>query len=262
MGAYALWSESENTSNEDKSDEDSSDEEEQKHKRKLSDEWENSQEPQTESKNNEDSDEIGENKRNNKNNDIDDDDDINKQNNEKQTTVRTKVFNHKKIKNSLQAKKKKDHAQFTRKKNMAMKHRTKRRIIKTMNDNKIPRNFIHRKKLNTRKRERDHLNKRDRKKIDKIETTHTSTTPQFSTEETNDEIKTKLQSYVEYISKVARAIAKERGVSISEEHLDNNIKDMVDFQLKLTEVNDHIVIKLLLLIRNIMISEILVKNIV
>jgi len=42
--------------------------------------------------------------------------------------------------------------------------------------------------------------------------------------------------YVDYISKVAHVIAKNRGIEISQKHLREDIQDMIKFQLRLIQV--------------------------
>lgn len=61
--------------------------------------------------------------------------------------------------------------------------------------------------------------------------TYTTAIPQVSTKEMKI-----IRQYADYISKVARVIAKEEGIEISQERLDEDIQDMIDFQINLIQV--------------------------
>ncbi|XP_039303855.1 endothelin-converting enzyme 1 [Solenopsis invicta] len=229
--SYSLWSGETDFSKEDESDEDLSDEEEQ------SDEQGDSQEPGSEgedhdksdnkSNNNDDNDDNDSNDVDNDGNkDDNDDNETNEQDNDNENlkkkvgmrktgkfAKKEKVRDNKKIKTSIHSKKHKNHR--------TKKERVKRRVI--------PIN-IH-KKLRSQKNERIHMKRVHRQKLKE---TLQTTTPQISTEETTDEDKKKKQ--VDYISKVARAIAKARGVDVTEKHMNRDIQDMIDFQIKLTDI--------------------------
>lgn len=117
------------------------------------------------------------------------------------------------------------------------KQRIKRRAARRTTT-KVVERFTRRNKLNK-------LNKPSRsggrKKTEgKVFDTTSTTAPRFTTERANDDddYDTKIrQRYADYISKVAHAIAKERDMKISEQYVNKDIEDMIEFQLKLTEVN-------------------------
>lgn len=71
---------------------------------------------------------------------------------------------------------------------------------------------------------------------ERLKKTLESTTPQINTEETIDE-NDMLKRYANYISKVARAIAKARGINVSEEDMDKDIQDMIEFHIKVLKVS-------------------------
>ncbi|TGZ57711.1 hypothetical protein DBV15_08331 [Temnothorax longispinosus] len=117
-------------------------------------------------------------------------------------------------------------------------------------DDKRAQRFSRREKVHARKGKRNHVRKVHRKKTKKIldngETVYTTAIPQVNTEETNedDENETELlQQYANYISKVARVIAKEEDTKISEERLNEDIKDMIEFQLKLIQISPEVTLE-------------------
>ena len=115
--------------------------------------------------------------------------------------------------------------------NKMKRQRTRRWATKVNNKQR----FIHRKKLHTQKGKRNHVRKVHRKKTKKIlgnaEIMY-ATIPQESSKRT----KKILESYANYISKVAYIIAKNKGTKISKERLAEDIQDMIKFQLKLIQV--------------------------
>lgn len=102
-------------------------------------------------------------------------------------------------------------------------------------DSKRAQRISRRKKLHARKDRRNHIRKVHKKKTEKKilsneETTHTAI-PQINAKQTKI-----IRKYTDYISKVARVIAREQGTEISQEHLAEDIQDMVNFQIKLIQV--------------------------
>ncbi|XP_014470512.1 PREDICTED: membrane metallo-endopeptidase-like 1 [Dinoponera quadriceps] len=205
-GAYILWSGKTYDSDEvdddddDPSDEDRSDEEKQSH--------EDSQEPGNEASRNDD--------------DNKDDNDTNEQADEakkkKKKTKSTDKLHHRK--NKIYSGRKGSNKIINKHKDAGNKKLEKRAITMKVDEQRIRHS-----KLNRRKNTRKALEK-------------TSSTPQFTTEETNDDdgMMMTRQQYADYISKVAYAIAKERGMKVSERYIDADIEDMIEFQLKLTEI--------------------------
>lgn len=117
-------------------------------------------------------------------------------------------------------------------------HKIKRQRIKKQAisevDNKRMQHLSRLKKLHTRKNTRDHVRKVHRKRARKMldnGKTYTTAIPQVSTKEMKI-----IRQYADYISKVARVIAKEEGIEISQERLDEDIQDMIDFQINLIQV--------------------------
>lgn len=87
-----------------------------------------------------------------------------------------------------------------------------------------------------RKSKRNHVRKAQHE--ERTKETLETTTSQIITEETSDEGDKVQQVYANYISEVARAIAKARGAEVSEEHINKDIEDMIKFQVKLAEVSN------------------------
>ncbi|XP_012534425.1 endothelin-converting enzyme 1 [Monomorium pharaonis] len=225
-GSFKLWYEVDFSEEKDESDEDLSDEE------KQSDQQNDSLEPGSEG---EDHDESGNSNDNNEDyyNDDDDDDEnneddgnnegINEQDNKnakkkvdmKKTakfTKNKKIKHNKKIKNNIH---------FKKYKHYKMKEeRVKRRAISNIHD-----------KLYSQKNEKNYMKQSRREKRKKILEV---TTPQINTEKLTEE--NNMKQYANYISKVARAIAKARGADVSEEQMNKDIKDMIDFQIKLVDI--------------------------
>lgn len=115
------------------------------------------------------------------------------------------------------------------------KRRIKRRAARRTTT-KVVERFTRRNKLNKPSRSGG------RKKTEgKVFDTTSTTAPRFTTERANDDDddydKAIRQRYADFISKVAHAIAKERGMKISEQYVNKDIEDMIEFQLKLTGVN-------------------------
>lgn len=116
------------------------------------------------------------------------------------------------------------------------KQRIKRRVARRTTT-KVVERFTRRNKLNKPSRSGGR-----KKTVGKVFDTTSTTAPRFTTErESNDDDddydKTTRQRYADYISKVAHAIAKERDMKISKQYVNKDIEDMIEFQLKLTEVN-------------------------
>ncbi|XP_012534427.1 endothelin-converting enzyme homolog [Monomorium pharaonis] len=120
-----------------------------------------------------------------------------------------KVGHGRKIKSNTHSKKNENH------KLNHKKERIKRRAMPT---------HVH-EKLHARK------NKKHRVKQARVEVT----TPKITTEVPIDE-DNYIKQYANYISKVGRALAKTRGVKVSEEHMNKDIEDMIKFQTKLYEI--------------------------
>lgn len=115
------------------------------------------------------------------------------------------------------------------------KQRIKRRAARRTTT-KVVERFTRRNKLNKPSRSGGR-----KKTVGKVFDTTSTTAPRFTTERANDDDddydKITRQRYADYISKVAHAIAKERGMKISKQYVNKDIEDMIEFQLKLTEVN-------------------------
>lgn len=237
-GLFKLWSE-DDSEEEDESDEDPSDEE------KQSDEQNDSQEPGSEGEdhgksgnnsnddnkndNNDDDDDDDDDNNHDEDSDDDSDGDTNEQNNDKNAKKKAgmkktgKFAKNKKVKHNRKMKSNTHSKKYDNHKLNHKKERVKRQTI--------PINV--REKLHARKNERNHV-KQVRK--ERLKKTLEATTPQISTEETTDE-DDNMKQYADYISKVGRAIAKVRGVDVSEEHMNKDIQDMIDFQIKLVDVS-------------------------
>ncbi|XP_032679462.1 neprilysin-2-like [Odontomachus brunneus] len=207
-GAFKLWSGNTYDSDEVNDDEsDPSDEE------KQSDE--DSQEPGSEDEN-----------------DDDNNNDTNEQNNDQKAKKKKSIdklnYNYRKNKKSIHNGKRSGNSIIKKRKesHTEKKQRLEKRAIITKVDSKRPQRFTHRDKLNVRKS--------TKKAFDMM---HASTTPRFSTEQTNDDYEGMIrQQYADYISNVAHAIAKERGMKVSEHYINKDIEDLIEFQLKLTEI--------------------------
>lgn len=201
---------------EDKSDEDTSDEE------KQSDE-KDSQEPGSE----EDDD------------DDDDDDDTNEQSDKRKSKKKVgtkkigKSAKNKKLGHRMKRKDGKMKRKDGRMKNSIhfKKHRS-HKIKKERVKRAISTNI--REKLRERKNRRNHLKQKRMKRLKK---TLEATTPRISIEEMTKEESNLLVEYANYISKVAHAIAKARGVEVSKEHMIEDINDMLLFHIRLLIVS-------------------------
>lgn len=250
-GAYKLWLGNEFESEEDESHEDPSDENEQ------SDEQQNSQEPGSED---EDDDEEGDDddgsdsgddddNDDNDNDDGDDednetgeqDDDAKKDAKKRVTKKKSVEKTHRRNKKLSHNKQKKSGAQITRKHNHKIKWQRVKRRVTTKESSQPARRFTHRGKLYARKNRGNHA-RRERRKWAKEtldeEEDRTSTTPRDDEEDTSDEDLSKLlETYADYVLKVARALAKARGTEISEEDIKKDIEDLIKFQVELIEVS-------------------------
>lgn len=78
---------------------------------------------------------------------------------------------------------------------------------------------------------------------------YTSTAP-LPAEKDKEFAKELRQKYVDYISKVARALAKASGKRIPDYQIDYDVQDLINFQLKLAKVNITVTLILHQLIRN------------
>lgn len=76
--------------------------------------------------------------------------------------------------------------------------------------------------------------KRTKKILDNEGMVYTTVIPQVNTKKTKK--MTILKQYADHISKVAHIIAKERGTEISQERLNEDIQDMIKFQVRLIQV--------------------------
>jgi len=258
-GSYKIWGTVDIEEEEDKSDEDLSDEE------KQNDEQKDSQEPGSEDKDDDKSDNNN-NDKNDSNDDEDDeddeDDDMNDDDEDNDENDNNDDSNDTNEQNDDENAKKKVNVKRTGKfaKNKKLghsrksstyskkyeNHKTKKEKIKRQakkyESHKIKKEKIKRQmfarnvreKLRARKNERNHIKRVHREKLKK---TLEMTTPQISTEEIIVEDNDVMKQYIDYISKVARAIAKTRGVEVSEEHMNKDIQDMIDFQVKLIDVS-------------------------
>ncbi|XP_071645367.1 LOW QUALITY PROTEIN: neprilysin-like [Temnothorax longispinosus] len=161
--------------------------------------------------------------------DEDDDNDTNEQNdddNEKKKVGMKKTGKSvKKIKNKNKklghSKRMKSSTHSKKYKNHKMKkERVKRRAIST---------HVH-ESAEEQKKSRKH-----QERMERLKKTLEATTPQISTEVTIGEVD-EPKKYANYISKVARAIAKVRGVEVSKEHMNKDIQDMIKFNMKLAKI--------------------------
>lgn len=130
-----------------------------------------------------------------------------------------KLGHSRKSKSSTYSKKYKNHK--------VKKERVKRRAIST--------NI--REKVRTWKNKKNDVKRVTEKRREKLKKTLEATTPRISTEETTEIDDDMVERYTDYVSKVARAIAKARGVEVSEEHMNKDIQDMINFQVKLVDVS-------------------------
>ncbi|KAL6445044.1 hypothetical protein ACFW04_002160 [Cataglyphis niger] len=181
----------------------------------------------------------------NNDDDNDSDDDTNEQNENEDINKKmgkrksTGKFNHKKNKKIQRNRKTRKGIQILKEhsNHKTKKQRVKRRAIPTKIHSRHTQHSIRHEKLRTSKRNRVRKAQDEERTKEALETVSTSTTPQIITEETSKEGKeTAQQVYANYISKVARAIAKARGTEVSEEYIEKDIEDMIKFQVKLTEI--------------------------
>ncbi|XP_036145439.1 endothelin-converting enzyme 1 [Monomorium pharaonis] len=240
--SFKIWIEiDDNEEERDKSDEDPSDEE------KQSDEQKDSQEPGSEDEDHKKTNNNSNND-NNDNNDNDDNDDngnydnhdsdVNEDNdndgnrNEQNNNKNAKKVSMKKpgkfIKNKKVRHSRKIKSNTHSKKNENYKLNHKKERIKRQ---AIPENVCE--KLHAWKNKMHHMKQARKEKLKK--TLEMTTRPQITTEEPIDEDDYAKQ-YTNYISKVGHAIAKARGVEVSEEHMNKDIQDMIKFQAKLFEI--------------------------
>lgn len=173
--------------------------------------------------------------------DDDDDDDDDTDEDEQDEDVKKKMgkkkitgkIGHKRSKKLRHVGQRKSGTQNIKKYDSHKKNRQRiRRYAIAKVDNKRSHRFIRRKKLHARKGERNHVRKVHRKRTKKISDNEE---PHMNSEDTEKMIM--LQQYADYISKVANAIAKNKGTKISQERLDEDIQDMIMFQLRLIQVN-------------------------
>ncbi|XP_024884012.1 neprilysin-like isoform X1 [Temnothorax curvispinosus] len=228
-GSNRLWSETDSEEEEDKSDEDASNEQKDSQepgsKEKNDDKSGNNRNDENEDDNNDESDNNDDEKDNNNNDKENNANDTNKQNDDdnakkKVSTKRTgKLAKNKKLGHGRKMK------SNTHSKNNH--HKTKKEGIKKR---AIPTNI--REKLRVWKTEKNHVKQ---KRIERPKETLKATTPQDNTKEMIDE-DNDLKKYTNYISKVAHAIAKTRGVEVSEEHMNKDIQDIIEFQVRLAEI--------------------------
>ncbi|XP_039304961.1 membrane metallo-endopeptidase-like 1 [Solenopsis invicta] len=194
-----------------------------------SDEQEDSQEPGSEDKSDNDNNDVDDNSNHDKDNNDnknDDDGDTNEQDDDKNTykkismkkigelVKKTNVKHNRKMKSAIHSKKHENHK--------TKKEKIERRVI--------PKNVSE--KLRLPKNEKNHMRQARRKRLQK---TLEATTPQISTENTADEGNFR-KRYTDFISKVACAIAKARDVDVTEKHMNKDIQDMIDFQIKLFHI--------------------------
>lgn len=99
--------------------------------------------------------------------------------------------------------------------------------------------------------------KRKRHILDSADKEQARTTSQITKQELKEHLQRdqnrargKRQKYVNYVSKVARAIAKARDAKISEEQIDKDVHDLIDFQENLSMV--HIIYIITLTIKYIL----------
>ncbi|XP_024884014.1 endothelin-converting enzyme homolog isoform X3 [Temnothorax curvispinosus] len=225
-GSNRLWSKTDSEEKEDERDENASDEQkdsqERGSKEKNDDKSGNNKNDENEddNNNNDESDNNNDDKDNDNNDEENDDIDTNEQNDDDNAKKKTgKLAKNKKLKHSRKIK------TNTHSKNNH--HKTKKEGIKKRT---IPTNI--REKLRVWKTEKNHVKQ---ERIKRPKETLEATTSQNNTKEMIDE-DNDLKKYANYISKVARAIAKTRGVEVSEEHIDKDIQDMIEFQVKLVEI--------------------------
>lgn len=173
--------------------------------------------------------------------DDDDDDDDDTDEDEQDEDVKKKMgkkkitgkIGHKRSKKLRHVGQRKSGSQNIKKYDSHKKNRQRiRRYAIAKVGNKRSHRFIRRKKLHARKGERNHVRKVHRKRTKKISDNEE---PHMNSEDTEEMIM--LQQYADYISKVANAIAKNKGTKISQERLDEDIQDMIMFQRRLIQVN-------------------------
>lgn len=141
-----------------------------------------------------------------------------------------KLSHKKKNRISTHNRKRKSHNRIVKKydNHREKKQRIKRHVITTKVHSKHASHSVRHNKIN------GNQNKTEDKKIRK----HKKNLPlQLTTEELNEDDEELVQKYTDYISKVAYAIAKEKGTKIFKEQIDKDIKDMVEFYLKLANVS-------------------------
>ncbi|XP_039304959.1 endothelin-converting enzyme 1 [Solenopsis invicta] len=198
-----------------------------------SDEQEDSQEPGSEDKsdnnNNDDDDNNNHDKDNNDNKDDDNDGDTNEQCNDectKKEISMKKIGKLVKNKNVKHSRKMKSIIHSKKHEN----HKTKKEKVK---ERVIPTNYEE--KLFSPKNKKNHMRQARRERLQK---TLEATTPQISTENTADKGNFR-KHYTDYISKVACAIAKARGVDVTEKNMNKDIQDVIEFQIQLFHILDY-----------------------
>ncbi|XP_020278403.1 neprilysin-like [Pseudomyrmex gracilis] len=214
---------------EDMSDEDSSDE------NKQSDE--DDEEPGSErSKENRDDDDNDDD-----DNDYNEDDDDDDENAKKKINMKKNRIARKKSRKSEHGRTKKNNVQLPKhNSHKVKKQRIKRQANTVEAFNKFAR-INYRDVLRARLSRKNRMNKEQRERTKETsdeQTKATTSAPQVTTEETREEIILRLrEKYASYISKIARALARARGTAVSEDHIDKDIQDMIDFQIKLTKIS-------------------------
>ncbi|XP_020278382.1 neprilysin-1-like [Pseudomyrmex gracilis] len=240
-GAYQLWIGGILDSFENLSDEDPSDE------NKQSDE--DNEVPGSEGSETEDDDDDDDNDDNDDDddNDVDDDDDYDDDDEDesakkKISTKKNRIARKRNRKSEHHGKKKKNvRPSIKHSSHKVKKQRTKRQANMAKAFKKLTR-INHRGVLRARLNKKKRLNKI--RKVGSTETSDeptkatTTSAPQITTiEETSEEIDWNTrEDYANYISEVARALAKGRHTGVPEDHIDKDIQDMIEFQIKLTDL--------------------------
>lgn len=142
--------------------------------------------------------------------------------------------------------KKKSGTQITKKHNQKHNHKRNHKIVKRQRvkrqaiTTKKNSQFTSRAKFHVQKNKRNHVKKEHKKWVKKIlgNKKYSSKISRDSTERTSDEVALKAkETYADYVLKVASILAKARGAEVSEEDIKKDVKDMIKFQIKLTNVS-------------------------
>ncbi|KAL0099287.1 hypothetical protein PUN28_020096 [Cardiocondyla obscurior] len=127
--------------------------------------------------------------------------------------------------------------QIVKKNNKIRKQRLKKMTVPKAESKRAQR-LNYREKSHAWKNEKNHINKKHTRRMNTIlELVETTTSISNETNEEDEEDDEELiDQYGEYIAEVASIIARKNGVNISQEQLEKDVQDMVEFQINLMQI--------------------------